>query len=77
MDMPARTPGEPVADRLRLVGRVVVHDDVDVEVGRNVGLDVIQELPELRAAVAPVALSDDRPGGDVEGGDSEVVPLRL
>ena len=43
MDMPARTPGEPVADRLRLVGRVVVHDDVDVEVGRNVGLDVIQE----------------------------------
>ena len=25
MDMPARTPGEPVTDRLRLVGRVVVH----------------------------------------------------
>ena len=69
MDMPARTPGEPVADRLRLVGRIVVHDDVELEIGRNVGLDVIQELPELSAAVAPVALSDDRPGGDVEGGE--------
>ena len=69
MNMPARTPGEPVADRLRLVRRVVVHDDMDVEIGRNVGLDMIQELPELRAAMAPVALSDDRPGGDIEGGE--------
>ena len=67
VNMPARTPGEPVADRLRLVGRVVVHDDVDLEVGRHVGLDVIQELAELRAAVAPVALSDDLACGDVKG----------
>ena len=67
MNMPARSPGEPVADRLRLVGRVVVHDDVDLEVGRHVGLDVIQELAELHAAVAPIALSDDLACGDVKG----------
>ena len=42
---------------------------MDVEIGRNVGLDMIQELPELRAAMAPVALPDDRPGGDIEGGE--------
>ena len=30
--------GEPVADRLGLVGPVVVHDDVDVEISRDVRL---------------------------------------
>ena len=51
------------------MGRVVVHDDVDLKVGRLVSLDVIQELAELRAAVAPVALSDDLACGDVKRGE--------
>ena len=50
-----------------VVGRVVVHDNVDLEVGRHAGRDVIQELAELRAAVAPATLSDDLACGDVKG----------
>ena len=38
MDMPVRPFGEPVADRLGLMGGVIVHDDVNVETrpGRTV-----------------------------------------
>ena len=35
MGQPARPFGEPVADRLGLVGPVVVHDDVDVEISQG------------------------------------------
>jgi hypothetical protein len=40
--MPARSLGEPVADQLGLVGSVFVHDDVDVEIGRDVALDLVK-----------------------------------
>ena len=74
MDMPARTPGEPVPSGLRLVGRVVAHHDMGIKIGRNGGLDVIQERAEFRAAVAPVAVSDDRAGGGVESREERGVP---
>ena len=66
MHVPARPPGEPVPDLLRLVGRVVVHDDVDFETLGHAGLDVVQEPAELPAAVAAEVLADDL---DVEGGE--------
>lgn len=69
MDMPGRTPGKPVADGLRLAGRFAAHHDVNLETGRKVGLDGIQESAERGAATAPVALSDDRAGGNVESCD--------
>ena len=49
------------------MGRSIVHDDVDVEAGWHVGLDVIEEPADVRGAVAPVALSDDVARGDVKG----------
>ena len=52
MNMPARTPDKAISDRLRLAGGAVVHDEVDLEVGRQVGLDVIQELAEFGGALA-------------------------
>jgi len=57
--VPARALGEPVADRPGFMGCVVVHDDVNVEVGRHVALDLIQEFAELVRAVAGHALADD------------------
>ena len=39
MDVPARMTSKPFADRWGLVGRIVVHHQMDVEVVRNVGLD--------------------------------------
>ena len=66
MDVPARALGQPVADRLGLVGGVVVHDQMDIEVGRHAGLDLVEELPELAGAVLRVATADHRAGGDVQ-----------
>ena len=60
--MPAGALGEPVADRLRLVARRVVHDDVHVEAGRNVALDLVEELAELLSAMSRHALADHRAG---------------
>lgn len=43
VDVPARTLGQPVADRLGLVGGVVVRDEMDVEVVWHVGLDLVED----------------------------------
>ena len=47
MDVSARALGQPVADRLGLVGGVVVHHEVDVEFGGHSDLDLIEEPAEL------------------------------
>ena len=49
------------------MGRVVVHDDVDIEIGGNVGFYVVEELAEFLAAVTAEAPADHLAGGDVEG----------
>lgn len=68
VNVPARPLGQPVADRLGLVGGVVVHDEMNVEIGGHVGLDLVEELAELAGAVLRVAAAEDSAGGDVEGG---------
>lgn len=47
---------------------VVVHDEMDVEIGRHAGLDLVEELAELAGAMLRVAAAEDGAGGDVEGG---------
>ena len=58
--MPARALGKPVADQLGFVGAVIVHDDVDVEVGRNVAFDLVEESAEFFApfSAAGVRVND-------------------
>ena len=51
VSMPARTLGKPVADQLGLVRAVVVHDDVDIEIGGHIALDLVEELAELLRTV--------------------------
>ena len=53
--------------------------DVDLEIGRHVGLDVIEEFAERAGAVALGALADDRAGGDIEGCEQRgrAVPVRV
>ena len=58
--MPAAALGEPCADELGLMARRVVHDDMDIEVGRNVPLDLVEEFAEFPCAVARHAFPDDR-----------------
>src|SRR3954447_7211463 len=61
--------GQPALDGRGLVGRIVVADQVDVEVGRDLGVQLAQELAELAGPVASVQRPDHLAAGHVEGGE--------
>ena len=67
MDVPVRPPCQPGFHCRRLVGGVIVHDDVDVQPLGDLGVDLFQEVEKLPGPVAPVALADDEAGSDIEG----------
>ena len=77
VDVPAGPLGEPGTDHRGLVGGVVVHDQVDIEVLGHVGLDLVEELEELRCPVAGEALADHLAGGDVQGGEQRGCAVAL
>jgi hypothetical protein len=60
VNVPTRTACEPSSDLGMLVGGVVVDDEMDVELGWHVGLDVTQEGEELLMAMVGFALGDER-----------------
>src|SRR5947209_6316139 len=62
---------------MRLVGPIVVLDDVDIEVGRHLGFDRVQELAELDGAMAAVQRADHPAGFQVQRGEQRgrTVPL--
>ena len=72
-----RTPRQPGLDPRRLVGGVVVHDDVDVQPVRDIAVDHLQEVEELSGPVAPVTLAYDRAGGNVEDGEERARAVAL
>ena len=69
MHVPARPLQEPVADQLGLMGSVIVHDDVNVEIGGHVVLDLVEELSKLLGAMPTHAGAHDRAGLHVERGE--------
>ena len=69
VNVPTRTAGEPSLDLGMLVGGVVVDDEMDVELGRHISLDVAQKGEELLVTMAGFALGDDRAVEHVEGGE--------
>jgi len=66
VDVKPRMACKPGLDGRGLVRAVVVHHQVDVQIGRHAGFYGTQELEELVAAMAPVQLTDHGPGGDVQ-----------
>ena len=76
MDVESGVLVEPGAHGRRLVGAVVVADQVDVEMLRHLGGDLDEELLELNGAVPPVQCADDRAIGGVERPNRLVVPCR-
>ena len=78
MEGPARVAIEPGADLGLLVSGVVVEDDVDCLVGRQLGLDGVQEADELLVAVTRATLRPiTEPSSTFSAANSVVVPLRL
>ena len=75
VDMPARMAGQPTLDGRGLVGRVIVHHQMDVEVVGDPGFESAQEFEELPAAVTREALPDDLAGGDVQGREERGGPV--
>ena len=73
VNMPSRPRAQPFSDRLGLVGGVIVHDQVDVEIGRDIAFDLAQEAQELASAMAGIAAPDDLAGGGVESGEQAEV----
>ena len=66
MESPARMAGEPGADLVLVVRRVVVDDRVDGLVRRHRALDAVEEADELLMAVALHVLADHRSVQNVE-----------
>src|SRR5580658_3675776 len=60
---------QPAANDRGLVGAIVVQHEVDVEIGWNRRIDPFEKIQELDGTMAPVALSQDVAGGDVERGE--------
>src|SRR5260370_39619447 len=77
MHMPARPLGHPVADQWRLMGCVIVHDEMNIQTVGNSGFDLIEKLTELFGAMAPVTLADDPAGCDVQGGKQRCGAMAL
>ena len=65
VNMPTRTARGPGSVGM-LVGR---DNEMDVELGRHIGLDVTQEGEELLVTVAGFALGDDRAVEGIENGE--------
>lgn len=60
--MEARPFGPPTLDQGCILATVVMHDEMDIEFGRNSGVDRIEELPEFDGAVTAVAFADHATG---------------
>ena len=62
----ARTLREPTPDRRRLVGCVVIHHEMDIEMLGDLLVDRVQELLELERSMASMTFADHFSGRDVE-----------
>ena len=73
----ARVLVEPKLDLVMFVGGVVVEDQVEIEGFGRLLIDGAQEAQKLLMAVTPHALSDDRTGGDIKGGEQRSCSMPL
>ena len=64
--MKARMTCEPVLDRGRLVRTVVVHHQMDIQIGRYARVDSAQELHKFTAAMTSMQLANHFAGGDIQ-----------
>jgi len=66
MHLKPRVRRQPAKHAGMLVRRVVIHDQVQGEPGRRLGIDLTQEAQVLLVAMAALALTEDRAGDQVE-----------
>ena len=59
---------QPAVDQCSLVRAVVVQHKVDVEIGGNSSIDLLQKIQKLDRTVASIALAENVAGGDIKSG---------
>jgi hypothetical protein len=59
---------EPTLNRRRLVSGGVVENQMDVEVGGDIGIDLLEEGQEFLGAMAGVQSADNLPGCQIQCG---------
>ena len=69
--------GQPVTDRLALVGRQVVQDDVQLQVGVDVHVDPAEERQHVTAGVGAAGVVQHLPGAHVQRANRSRVPFLL
>ena len=70
-----RTLRQPTPDRRRLVGRVVVHHEMDIEMLGDLIVDRVQKLLELDRSMASMTFADHFSGRDVECSEQRRRPV--
>ena len=75
--MPMRLARQPGLDLRRLVGGVVVHDDMHARTFGHLPVDPPKKAQELGGAMPFVALPDHDPCSDIQRGKKQVVPWRI
>jgi len=65
----ARSGGQPAPYFLVLMGGVVVHYQVDIQVRQHIGIDMVEEPQKFLMPVARLASGQDLAGSNVQGGE--------
>ena len=66
VQMIARSLLQPLANQCCFVRAVVIQHQMNVEIGGNGPIDLLQEIEKLDGAMTPVALAEHAAGGDIE-----------
>lgn len=77
LDVSSVPAGQPGLDLGMIVGGLIVHDAVDVQLGRRGRVNLVQKRQELLMAMARLATGQHRAIKYVQCGNRVVVPWRL
>ena len=72
--MKAWMPSQPVANRRCLMRAVVIHHQMHVQGGPDVGINGPQKLQKFFAAVSAMGFADDFAGRDIKRREQSLVP---
>jgi hypothetical protein len=62
----ARALGQPFAHECRLVGGIVIQDDMDLLIFGHSGIDLVQKVAKFHRAVSAIALGEHVTGGHLQ-----------
>ena len=62
MDMKAWSFRKPVPNHGRLVGSVVIHNDMHIDIAGHIGLDGVEKLPKFLRTMTAMYLANDAVG---------------